>query len=230
MPAVVEKRQAARPKPSPYNRKPKQPKTKAADQPKTSAKPPLKTTHELLTLSDWLEVVNYFDTHQPMTQQELVKYFATRPEGALVFTQSGLSHHLNAQGRATDQARLKSTPTALSMKRSRVVTRPDVDRALFLWYKHMEEKGECVTGPMLAAKRERFEKEMSVPEAERMHSVGWIPKFCAAYGLKEWRKHGEAGSVDQAAVAKEREHISKLLTKYTKRDRWNVDESGLFGL
>jgi hypothetical protein len=104
MPAVVEQCRAAHLKPRPYNCKPKQPKTKAVDQPKTSAKPPVKTTHELLTLSDWLEVVNYFDTHLPMTQQELAKYFATRPEGALVFTQSGLSHHLNAQGRAADQA------------------------------------------------------------------------------------------------------------------------------
>jgi hypothetical protein len=196
MPAVIEQCWAAHPKPPPYNRKPKQPKMKAADQPKTSTKPPVKMTRKLLTLSDWLEVVNYFHTHQPMTQQELVKYFATWPEGALVFTQSGLSRHLNAQGQAADQGQLASTPTTLSMKKSRVVTRPNVDRALFLWYKHMEEKGECVTGPMLTVKRERFEKEMGVPEAERMHSEGWIRKFCTAYGLKERRRHGEAGSVD----------------------------------
>ena len=78
MPAVVEQHQAACPKPHPYNCKPKQPKMKAVDQPKTSTKPPVKSTHELLTLSDWLEVVNYFDTHQPMTQQELAKYFAIK--------------------------------------------------------------------------------------------------------------------------------------------------------
>ena len=165
-----------------------------------------------------------------MTQQDLVKYFATRPEGALLFTQSGLSHHLNAQGCAIDQARLAATPAALSTKKSHIVTRPDINKALFLWYKHMEEKGEYITGPMLAAKQEKFEKDMGVPEAKRLRSDGWIPRFCAAYGLKEWRKHGEAGSVDQVAVAWEHEHISKLLMNYAKRDRWNVDESGLFGL
>ena len=187
-------------------------------------------TCELLTFSNWLEMVNYFDTHQPMTQQELVKYFATWPERVLVFTQSGLSHHLNAQGWVADQGRLASTPMVLSMKKLSVITWPDVDRALFLWYKHMEEKKECVTGPMLTAKWGRFQKEMGVPEAERMHSKGWIQKFHTTYGLKEQCRYSEAGSFDQAAVVNECEPISKLLTKYAKRDWWNADESGLFGL
>jgi hypothetical protein len=37
-------------------------------------------------------------------------------------------------------------------QRLRVVTRPDVERALILWVRHMEERGETVNGPMLKAK------------------------------------------------------------------------------
>jgi hypothetical protein len=48
---------------------------------------------------------------------------------------------------------IKDNPNALSSKRPRIVTRPDVDRALFLWIKQMEEKGEHVNGPMLKEKR-----------------------------------------------------------------------------
>jgi hypothetical protein len=46
--------------------------------------------------------------------------------------------------------------TALSGKRAHIITRPDVKRALLLWFCHMEEKGETVSGPMLVAKWEGF--------------------------------------------------------------------------
>ena len=60
------------------------------------------------------------------------------------------------------------------------MTRPDVERALFKWVKHMEDElGESVTGPMLVAKREKYKKMLDVPLEERMQSDGWVPKFCA---------------------------------------------------
>jgi len=48
--------------------------------------------------------------------------------------------------------------------------------------------------------------------------------------MRERRRHGEAGSVDQAAVKVERERISKVLAKYPMRNRLNFDESALFAL
>lgn len=50
------------------------------------------------------------------------------------------------------------------------------------------------------------------------------------YNLKEFRRHGEAGSVDTDAVAKERERIRKVYAEYPPKDHLNFDESGLFGL
>ena len=50
-----------------------------------------------------------------------------------------------------------------------------------------------------------------------------------SYNLKEYRRHGEAASADQDAAEEERKRVSKILAPYAKRDRWNVDESGLFG-
>jgi hypothetical protein len=51
-----------------------------------------------------------------------------------------------------------------------------------------------------------------------------------SYGLKEHCQHGEAGSVDLAAVAEERKRILKILAKYPKKNQLNFDESGFFGL
>ena len=49
-------------------------------------------------------------------------------------------------------------------------------------------------------------------------------------GLKEYKQHGEAGSVDVEAVESERQRISKIVAEYPPEDCLNADESGLFPL
>jgi hypothetical protein len=136
----------------PYNQAPKSQKNKNA--PKTSAiiKPNSKHARSNLTLSDWIKVAQYYDANQPLSQPGVVKYFASHSEGPLLFSQSALSRHLARKGREEDQQHLLSTPSALSGKRTWVVTQPDVEKALVLWVKHMEEKLEHVTSAMLVAK------------------------------------------------------------------------------
>ena len=95
-----------------------------------------------------------------------------------MFTQSSLSRHLSPQGRAEDKAKHESSANALSLKRWRIVTRPDIEQMLILWTRHLWEKGEMPTGAMLMVKRAWFEKEVGVPEDERMQSDGWLPGFC----------------------------------------------------
>ena len=50
------------------------------------------------------------------------------------------------------------------------------------------------------------------------------------YNLKEYRRHGEAASVNLKAVKREWVRVAKRLEKYPLKDRLNTDESGLFGL
>ena len=107
---------------------------------------------------------------------------------------------------------------------------PDVDRALFLWVKRMEEKRETVNGPMLMAKRQQFEKEFGIPETRRLSGTGWISGFCRAWGLKEYRLHGEAASVDLEQVAKEVSRVQKVASTYEKKNIFNLDETGLWPL
>src|SRR5258706_1530461 len=65
---------------------------------------------------------------QPINQGEVVKYFATRPEHALLFTQSTLSRKL--QQRSEMEAHVDSHPSALSSKRPQIVTSPDVEHVI----------------------------------------------------------------------------------------------------
>lgn len=120
------------------------------------------------------------DDQPTMNQAEVVQHFRSLKKGTLTFTQSTLSRKVKK--RAELEARVGSNPNALSSKRARVVTRPDVKRALVKWVRHMEEvKGETVSGPMLHEKRARFEEKLGVPAEERLKGIGWVPNFCRAY-------------------------------------------------
>jgi hypothetical protein len=155
------------------------PRTKPkADASRTSTKKQPKYAHKNLTLSDWLVVVDYYDTYQPTSQEEVTNYFAKRPEGALIFMQSSLSHHSSQKGHEAGQQKVASNPIALSVNRPYIVTRPDVERPLVLWVKHMEEKGEQVTRPMLMMKHTKYKDALNVPAEEKLWSDGWIPNFC----------------------------------------------------
>ena len=87
----------------PYAHKPG-PKNQKIKGPKTSAFSNVPSQRNNLTLHDWLQVVD--------------------------FNQGTLSCHLTKKGCELDQAKLASTPTALSSKCARIVTQPDVEEAL----------------------------------------------------------------------------------------------------
>ena len=64
---------------------------KPKDRPATSAMLPAKQSRQNLTLSDWMTIFAYFDSHHDMKQAAVVRYFWTHPSGHLIFDQSTLS-------------------------------------------------------------------------------------------------------------------------------------------
>ena len=219
-------RRKPRPKPLPYNRKPR--KQAEKDAPVTAAKIKSKATRENLSLHDWLTVFAYIDKHPSISQGDIVGHFASKTNGSLHFTQSTLSWKLKMRRQLEEQ--VHNNPNALSAKRRRIVMRPDIEEAPVKWVQQMENKNEHVTGAMLQEKRLRFENLLEVPEEERLTGEGWVTSFKKAYKLREIRRHGEAASVDPGAVEAERERVSKILEKYPPADRWNFDETSLFAL
>ena len=100
MPPTEEKRRKPRSPPAPYKRRPNilKPKENLPNNTMSSARALESSLRENLTLQDWMTVVNYYNDHQLMSQQELVHYFVHRAEGALIFNQSTLSQHLSKKG------------------------------------------------------------------------------------------------------------------------------------
>ncbi|KAF9226059.1 hypothetical protein BS17DRAFT_684458, partial [Gyrodon lividus] len=111
------------------------------DAPATSAQLPQQMSHQNLTLTDWLLVYAYIDAHP----------------GALIFNQPTLSCKLRERPKM--EAHANDNPNALSSKRPHVVTRPDVECALVLWVRDMEQKGKTISGSMLREKQKRSEEK-----------------------------------------------------------------------
>ncbi|KAJ7787417.1 hypothetical protein B0H14DRAFT_2399445, partial [Mycena olivaceomarginata] len=87
-----------------------------------------------LTYSDWVQVFDYWDEHPKMSQTAIVEYFSSWPDaevGKLLFKQPALSKKTKQKDKI--RALVATEPNILSMKRARVVTSPEVDKALGLW-------------------------------------------------------------------------------------------------
>ncbi|EGO05072.1 hypothetical protein SERLA73DRAFT_44001 [Serpula lacrymans var. lacrymans S7.3] len=81
---------------------------------------------------------------------------------------------------------------------------------------------------MLKEKQKHFEDNCQVPIEERLIGDGWDASFCRTYNIQEYRRHGEAGSVDLDAVSAERERCQKILLQFAPRDWWNFNVTALF--
>ncbi|KAI5892193.1 DDE-domain-containing protein, partial [Schizophyllum commune H4-8] len=223
------KTRAVRTSHAPYNvtRKVGRP-AKAAKQPKTSAQAPTSTTRPHLTTADWLLVYAFRDANPGLTHTEIVEHFKTRPEGPLLFTQPTLSRKLGTAAREAVESRANATPTGLSSKRDRIVTEPLVEQALVKLCNQFEARGDHYTGDMLQVARGRFEEMFDIPLERRLKEKGWIASFKKTYGISEYARHGEAGSVDLAAVEREKKRLAAELAPYSPDDSYNADETGCF--
>ncbi|KAJ3979904.1 hypothetical protein F5890DRAFT_1420612, partial [Lentinula detonsa] len=171
MPAEPKKR-AIRDNLKPYTKRPRGPSVQ--NHPKTTAKKSSDQQKQHLTLYDKLQIIDYCDKHPNLSQESVVEYFANRSDalgGKLVFSQSTMSRMM--KDRTKLGARAAANPTALSLKKARVVTEPEVERALYLWVRHLNiEKGELASGPMLQVKRAAFEEALGIPNERRLTGKG----------------------------------------------------------
>jgi hypothetical protein len=148
--------------------KPKRPHKASGKTPRTTQTIPGNAQRQHLTLYDWSLVIAFADEHPDWEQQQICDYWRTRKEGALKFSQSALSKKLKPEARAQLLEQAKSHPSAMAGKKACIVTRPDVERCVYLWQQGMERKGEIVTGAMLIEVRKRFEEKLGVLENERL--------------------------------------------------------------
>jgi hypothetical protein len=88
-----------------------------------------------------------------------------------------------------------------------------------------------LTGDVLRQKWMRFANLACIPQDERLSlSNGWLARFKARNGLKQFKWHGEAASASMDTVEQERSWIQEVIMNYGLglQDIFNIDETGLF--
>lgn len=175
--AALDKKRKQRPPPS-INPPAKRHKS-TKDAPSTSALPKDGQKGSNLTLHDWLTVYQHCDSlPEGWRQSQVVEHFRNRKEDPLIFDQSTLSRKIKQ--RKEIEERVKAYPGALSSRRLRVVTAPQVEQALALWVQQMLSRKATVSVTMLIAKREWFEAKLDVNEEDKLKGNGWVKSFCKA--------------------------------------------------
>lgn len=89
-----------------------------------------------------------------------------------------------------------------------------------------------MTGDVIRAKEIRLLQDVNclLAESSRVDlkfSAGWLWRFQKRWNLKSRKTHGEAASVDEAAVRRDLPKIRLACSRYSKEDVWNADETGL---
>ena len=90
-------------------------------------------------------------------------------------------------------------------------------------------KGFILSGDTIKQKAKEFSNSLGIPQKEWLSfSNGWLHCFKKCNHLKQFKCHGEAGSVDVAAIIEACNNLRKTLASFCPSDIYNMDETGLF--
>ncbi|KIJ90741.1 hypothetical protein K443DRAFT_116166 [Laccaria amethystina LaAM-08-1] len=193
------------------------------------AAPPVFTKKENTTLEQRIQILDWHHKHGK-SQSATAKHFnPLYPNLQLKqpLISSWLKHkaewHVQwAQvGRASDR----------SAKRVRQTEHPEISKMMDLWVSKAMNDKLLLTGQVLRHKWNTFADLLGIPEDDRLKLTdGWLTRFKARNGLKDIKRHGEAGSSAAETVTKERKRVQGLIEKYgyELRNIYNMDETGLF--
>uniref|UniRef100_H3AAG5 HTH CENPB-type domain-containing protein n=1 Tax=Latimeria chalumnae TaxID=7897 RepID=H3AAG5_LATCH len=111
----------------------------------------------------------------------------------------------------------------LVRKRMRTAKHPDVEEALFLWFKNARAQDVPVSGPILQIKAEKLATGLG--HTDFKCSNGWLDRFKERHSITFHAICGEANSVKQVWRGTT---LLRVLQQYSPENVYNADESSLF--
>ncbi|XP_050338066.1 tigger transposable element-derived protein 4-like [Bactrocera neohumeralis] len=115
----------------------------------------------------------------------------------------------------------------LKIKRVRVSSQDDVDKALLQWFKVQRNEGIPINGPILQEKANEFAKKFNISGFEC--STSWISRFKVRHNIVAGKVAGESLSVQKSDVS---DWLAKvwpnLKAQFSDDEIFNADEAGLF--
>jgi hypothetical protein len=111
-------------------------------------------------------------------------------------------------------------------KKQRNLMYNDIDQALAIWVEQSLNANIDLSGEILKEKGMVFAELLNTNDFKA--SDGWLSGFKERHNIKEYIKHGEAGSAPISELPLYREQIKNITSQYQLSDIFNADETGLF--
>jgi len=190
---------------------------------------PTFTKKENATLAQRIEILDWHHEHgekQTVTAQHFAPIYPN-----LRIKQPLVSSWVKEEAKWRKQWEETNYRNDWTTKRARQTEHPEVSEMMYLWVSKAMGDGILLTGEVLRQKWTKFANLAGIPEDERLKlSNGWLGRFKERNGLKEVKRHGEAGSSNAETVEKERKRMQDLIREsgYELRNIFNMDETGLF--
>ncbi|KAL6523115.1 hypothetical protein OROHE_016410 [Orobanche hederae] len=120
---------------------------------------------------------------------------------------------------------LSLAPERGDVKRHKPAKFPDLEKSLYEWILQYQEHVN-MTGELIIAKAKKFMKDMyPVDTPDFTFSIGWLGKFKARYGIKNFRRFGESGSVEMKGMEDKLKSIGDKVDQFEMKDIFNMDET-----
>ncbi len=117
--------------------------------------------------------------------------------------------------------------TNLNAKRQGTVKYPEMESALVKWFQANQERAN-VSGELVKESATKILDWLYLGHEPFEFSSGWLEVFKSCHGIRSYRRFGENGCVDMAALANTLLAIHDVLDQYAWKDIYNMDETGLF--
>ncbi|KAG6937576.1 tigger transposable element derived 5 [Chelydra serpentina] len=139
------------------------------------------------------------------------------------------------RGWKKDEEKLRSLPrileneTGLQRKKVKFANDERLDSALYQWFVQARSEGVPISGPILKAQAEKFDRLINGNDSKFKASNGWLDRFKKRHTISQVLVSGEIHSADKEAANSYPTELKKLLEEgcYTADQVYNCDETGL---
>lgn len=115
--------------------------------------------------------------------------------------------------------------TSSNCKKRKLGKYEDVEKPLLEWFKQQRAQNIPLNGSIIKEKAEQIALRLGI---EFQASNGWIDRFKNRYGIVYKCVSGESASVDKESTDSWVSLLPTLISEYSPKDVFNVDEFGLF--
>ncbi|CAF0988202.1 unnamed protein product [Brachionus calyciflorus] len=174
-----------------------------------------------LSLDQKREIILYYHEHPKLTQLNLSIFFSEK-FGKRIARQT-VSDILAAECKLFQNENIKGPDT----KRITNARFPLIEECLTLWLSDVRAHGVNVNDDIIREKAKIFGSRLGYG-LEFKYSNGWLEKFKKRHGLASFIASGESGSVDKTLINCEIVKLSNIVSKFSRADVFNFDETALF--